>query len=687
MAFEGAWVRQILNRLVLAFCAALGVILCPFPTNAFDIGPVLDRLAMARLNIAPDETPLAIGGDDATQPFVAVALGESTFFIDRYGPDNKRISRSRPLPAQSCTARPNPNASDPWLMSLRAQAGGIVVYTNSCPTGDKIFFQDGDGNITSFVRPKLADATSPLEVRVWVRAKPQAIEPNLAALLAQMTDRDTGQSYPRMAIRQRLAPTQDPSTFATLVNRPLAQIGDKARHLTDVRAGVLGLDWRMIGDSRTLNNAAFHLSQGDDCRDLETAIAMMNHVVATTPTRHVTNLNLADAYAKAHALKCNNLGASLGQSQEAFRLYCTGVGYARVPAAIRNRYRAAMVVPKTEDGTRCQPQFGMQRAILASDQSALMRALADPENDVNVTFPTGNRALGLALERKQGDMARLIIAAGGDPDRASFYPDSDRKYEFTPLLRAIWNYDVETVRALVGRGRSNLEFTLNGSPYRPLLKALELRSRTPEQEAQKLAIIDLILSLDISPLNYDEDGKNAFYAAADGYSSQAVFDRVVAHGAFVNHPNRYGQTPLFAIGPFASQRAVETQAILLRLGANPNQQNQTGATPLINAFAWTNSDSATIAAMVAGLLEAGADPNIADQNGRTALNLAAMRAMPDTVDLLIAKGAKLGPTPRYQTDTLTFVRSRIADIEQDPTRETNCTCLADYKRILTALTR
>jgi uncharacterized protein len=162
---------------------------------------------------------------------------------------------------------------------------------------------------------------------------------------------------------------------------------------------------------------------------------------------------------------------------------------------------------------------------------------------------------------------------------------------------------------------------------------------------------------------------------------------VVAHGAFVNHPNRYGQTPLFAIGPFASQRAVETQAILLRLGANPNQQNQTGATPLINAFAWTNSDSATIAAMVAGLLEAGADPNIADQNGRTALNLAAMRAMPDTVDLLIAKGAKLGPTPRYQTDTLTFVRSRIADIEQDPTRETNCTCLADYKRILTALTR
>jgi uncharacterized protein len=680
-------VRQILNRLVLALCAAFGVILGPVPAKAFDIGPVLDRLAMARLNIAPDETPLAIGGDDATRPFVAVALGESTFFIDRYGPDNKRISRSRPLPAQSCTARPNPNAGDPWLMSLRAQAGGIVVYTNPCPTGDEIFFQDGDGNITSFVRPKLSDAAIPLEVRVWVRVKPQAIEPNLAALLAQMTDRETGQSYPRMAIRQTLAPTQDPSEFATLVNRPLAQIGDKARHLTDVRAGVLGLDWRMIGDSRTLNNAAFHLSQGDDCRDLETAIAMMNHVVATTPTRHVTHLNLADAYAKAHALKCNNLGASLGQSQEAFRLYCSGVGYARVPVAIRNRYRAALVVPKTEAGTRCQPQFGMQRAILAGDQPALMRALADPENDVDVTFPNGNRALGLALERKQGDMARLIIAAGSDPDRASFYPDGDRKYEFTPLLRAIWNYDVETVTALVGHGRSNLEFTLNISPYRPLLKALELRPRTPEQETQKLAIIDLILGLQISPLQYDEDGKNAFYAAADGYSSQAVFDRVMAHGAFINHANRYGQTPLFAIGPFDKQKAVETQAILLRLGANPNQQNQTGATPLIHAFAWTGGDTATINAMVQGLLDGGADPNIADQDGRTPLTLAAIRAMPDAVDLLIARGARLPATKQYQTDPVVFVRTRIAEIEADQSREANCRCLADYQRILSALTK
>jgi hypothetical protein len=70
----------------------------------------------------------------------------------------------------------------------------------------------------------------------------------------------------------------------------------------------------------------------------------------------------------------------------------------------------------------------MQRAILAGNTTALARALADPENNVDVTFPNGNRALGLALERKQGDMARMILAAGGDPDRASFYPESDRKY-------------------------------------------------------------------------------------------------------------------------------------------------------------------------------------------------------------------------------------------------------------------
>jgi ankyrin repeat protein len=241
------------------------------------------------------------------------------------------------------------------------------------------------------------------------------------------------------------------------------------------------------------------------------------------------------------------------------------------------------------------------------------------------------------------------------------------------------------VRALAAKGKSSLDFSMRTPPYRPLLTAAALRSRPPEQEAQKLAMMDLILTLEPSPLDTSADGRNAFYAAADGYSSAAVFERLVKLGVDINKPNNYGRTPLFAIGPFASEQAVRTQSILVSLGANPNQQNNDGQTPLVHAFAWSGASDVTIAAMVARLLEAGADPNIADSSGRTALNFAAMRPMPDTVDLLIAKGAKLGPTPRYETSTLDFVRNRIADIERAPSREADCSCLADYKRVLAAL--
>jgi ankyrin repeat protein len=675
-----------LTQAILLTCAALA---SPLPVHAFDVGILLDRMAMERLGIAADETPIAIGGTDTTSPYVAVVLGNTTFFLDHYAPDNRRISRSRPLPTQLCQTDANGPQRDFLRMAITETTAGVAVFTNACPTGETIFLQDRDGNITSFTKPPIEAANAPLEVTIWVSAKPQTIDANVIAFIGTLTEASTGRRYNSegLTLRKTDARRYDASTFAALVNQRLAQTRNNLAHLNNVRAALKGLDWRTIGDSRTLNNAAFHLSQSNDCFDLETATRMMNHVVTTTPTRHVAQLNLADTYAKAHSQKCNNLGASLGQSQEAFRLYCSGIGPARVSGAIRARYRAAMVVPKTENGSICQPQFGMQRALLAGDRAALERILADPENDIDVTFPDGNRALGLALERKEGQMARMILAAGGDPDRSSFYAESDRKYEFTPLLRAVWNYDVETVTALVGKGQSSLDFTLNGSPYRPFLKALEMRPRSADQEAQKLAILDLLLTLQPSPLQYDDGGQNAFYAAAEGYSSQAVFDRVAALGAFVNHPSPYGQTALFAIGPFAGQQATRTQSILLRLGANPNQQNQTGATPLLHAFAWTGADQSTVAAMVATLLDNGADPNIADQDGRTPLSLAAVRAMPDTVDLLIAKGAKLPVTKQYQTDPIVWITTRITEIEADPSRQRDCNCLADYKRILRALTK
>jgi ankyrin repeat protein len=669
--------------LVIAVLAALS----PGLAKAFDIDAMIEGARMAQLEIAQDEQAWALGGNDPARPFAVVALGESTFFIDQYGPDHKRTSRSVPLPPPRCTATPNSRDNDPLRIEIRPLEAGVLMVSNPCPTGDTIFYFDKDANIISFIRPQ-GDGATDLDVTIWQAQNPDTIDANLLAMFKEYRDPSSGKLYSVERFVRTILRPQNEAAFMVLVNRPRASIPNREAHFQAVRDAIAGKDWRAATiTSETLNNAAFYLSEGGSCADLGTAVAMLRHVVATNPTRHVANLNLADAYAKARTKRCNNLQSGIGESQEAFRLYCTGVGFARVPRAIRTRYRDALVTPQTETGTRCQPQFAMQRAILTGDRAALARALADPENVVDVTFPNGKRALGLALERKQGEMARMILAAGGDPDRSSFYPDSDRKYEYTPMVRAIWNYDVETLRALVAKGKSSLDFSMRSSTNRPLLIAAALRTRTPEQETQKLSMMDLILTLEPSPLDTSDDGGNAFYAAADGYSSAAVFERLVRLGVYINKPNNYGRTPIFGVAPFADNNAVGTLSTLLGLGANPNQQDNRGQTPLVGAFSWTNASQETISAMVARLLEAKADPNIADSYGRTALNYAAMRPMPDTVDLLIAKGARLGPTQRYETDTLTFVRTRITDIEADPSRETYCGCLAGYKRVLVALTR
>ena len=672
-------------KLVAAFLVLLTWLATPTGAQAFDIGIILERVAMEQLEIAPEETPLAIGGNDRTKPYVVVALGESTFFIDQYGPDKKRTSRSIALPAQQCADMPSVRLNDRWEMSLIEMTSGIVIYSNPCPSGDTIFFQDKDGNISSFVRPTINTVGAGLAVRVFALKSAATLETNLTALMTQLTVPSTGEHYAPFTIAQTAAPAHDAPAFARLVNRPRAQVTNETAHLAAVRSGVAGLDWRVGLNNETLNNAAFYLARSDGCRDLETSVAMMDRVIAGDPNRHIANLNLADTYAKAHRLNCNNLPSSLGASQEAFRLYCSGIGRARVPGAIAARYRDAFVASRTTEGKSCHPQFAMQRAIVAGDGVALARALADRENDVDITFPNGDRALGLALERKNGGLARQLLAADANPDRSRQNQNDDRSYEYTPMVRAIWNYDVESVAALVAKGKSALDFTMDISLYRPFLIAVGLRAQTSSQETQKLAIITLLETLEPNPLSYGTEGENAFYTAAGAYSSQAVFDRVAKSGAFINHPNQYGRTPLFGVGPFAGSNAAATQAILLRMGANPNQQNSSGETPLRYAFAFSGSDSATLAAMVQVLLDGGTDPNLADQNGKTALYFAALRAMPETVDLLIARGAKLPPTKRYETDPIVWVTTRINEIETYPARYSDCSCLGDYKRILAAL--
>ena len=87
---------------------------------------------------------------------------------------------------------------------------------------------------------------------------------------------------------------------------------------------------------------------------------------------------------------------------------------------------------------------------------------------------------------------------------------------------------------------------------------------------------------------------------------------------------------IFAI---VSEGAVEALRAALAAGADPNQRNSFGETPLHYAAHRPRPAS------VLALLAAGADPNLRNRFGATPLHYAAYRGPPDSVLALLAAGA------------------------------------------------
>jgi hypothetical protein len=94
-------------------------------------------------------------------------------------------------------------------------------------------------------------------------------------------------------------------------------------------------------------------------------------------------------------------------------------------------------------------------------------------------------------------------------------------------------------------------------------------------------------------------GIKALWATTD----PAIAAMLIKAGLSPDEPGPKGQTKLFGAGP-------EMTRVLLEAGANPNAQDQDGASPLIVA---------TEAAAVEALLKGGANPNQPDSQGRTPL--------------------------------------------------------------------
>ncbi len=113
---------------------------------------------------------------------------------------------------------------------------------------------------------------------------------------------------------------------------------------------------------------------------------------------------------------------------------------------------------------------------------------------------------------------------------------------------------------------------------------------------------------------------------------RAAVERLLKAGADPNEREQDGATPL----SWAATRANTTIAsLLLKAGANPNLTNELGLSPLAIAIANGAVD------LAGRLLESGADPNVARENGETPLMTAARMGRVDVMKLLLARGANV----------------------------------------------
>ena len=138
----------------------------------------------------------------------------------------------------------------------------------------------------------------------------------------------------------------------------------------------------------------------------------------------------------------------------------------------------------------------------------------------------------------------------------------------------------------------------------------------------------------------EDSGKSPLICAAGEQDDPRVIEYLVKKGAEVNKANFQGLTPLM-VAAMRNPRVRIVRA-LLKCGADPRLTDMTGSTALILA-ARGNPSAAVLAALI------GAAPDTLDRanaSGVTALMAAAGNGTPETVELLLEKGADAKPKDR-----------------------------------------
>lgn len=297
-----------------------------------------------------------------------------------------------------------------------------------------------------------------------------------------------------------------------------------------------------------------------------------------------------------------------------------------------------------------------------------VKALLVRGADVNAKERRGQTALMWAAAEGHADVVQALIDAGGD-FRAPLASG------FTPLLFAARDGRADVVQALLAAGADVNEAM---QPKRkgggraanagtsPLILAVEnghfelavallKAGADPNDQRSGFAALHTITWVRKPNRGDGEDGDPAPQGSGATTSLQLVRE-LVAYGADVNLRlkrgaagrgilSRVGATPFLLACVTAD---VPLMRLLVELGADPLQPNAEHCTPLMAAAGvGTRAPGEEAGAepevleALAYLLELGGDVNTVDDNGETAMHGAAYKSLPQVVQFLTDKGARI----------------------------------------------
>lgn len=252
--------------------------------------------------------------------------------------------------------------------------------------------------------------------------------------------------------------------------------------------------------------------------------------------------------------------------------------------------------------------------VRSGNREAVLAAITSPDIDLNAAEPDGSTALLWATYKVDHELVRALLKAGAKANVTNYYGSS-------PLTEAVKLGDVDLVRMLLdARADPN-------SPNQNGQTALMLASHIG---SLKIAELLTAKGANVNAVESFRGQTALMWAAAESHPD--VVDLLIAHHADVKVRAKYDDWPrqmtsepraqfrqtggLTALLYATRSGCYRCAVAIVKAGADVNQPNPDGITPLINAIDNHSFDITMF------LLDQGANPGAWDMTGRTPLYVA-----------------------------------------------------------------